>query len=149
MTTNLGWATLADIPDTYAALVAAFPPRALHDDNDHANALEIIDAMMGHELNADQADYLDTISTLAAAYEDTHHPVDLSGLTAAALLRELLDQNDMTGADLGRLLGNVSLGSPLLSGKRKPTPDHALKLADRFGVDPALFLFPDRAKNPA
>ena len=43
-----------DIPDSYAELVDLLMPRPLHDDVDYRNALSILDAKAGFEMNADQ-----------------------------------------------------------------------------------------------
>jgi len=51
-----------------------------------------------------------------------------------------LEENNMSGSDLGRLLGNRTLGSALLSGKRKLSKTHIKILAERFRVDASLFL---------
>ena len=42
-----------DIPDRYAELVGLFVPRPLHDDVDYGNALSVLDAMAGFEMNVD------------------------------------------------------------------------------------------------
>ena len=46
----------------------------------------------------------------------------------------------MTASDLGRLLGNRTLGAAILSGQREMSKNHVKNLADHFKVDPALFL---------
>ena len=45
----------------------------------------------------------------------------------------------MKPADLGRLLGNRSLASLILHGKRGLSKTHIRILADRFKVEPGLF----------
>jgi len=52
------------------------------------------------------------------------------------MLTYLMQESDMTQADLGRLLGDRALASLILNGS-KP---HTRKLADHFKVSPALFL---------
>ncbi|MBV8102181.1 MAG: helix-turn-helix domain-containing protein [Verrucomicrobia bacterium] len=56
-------------------------------------------------------------------------------------LRFLVEQNNITGRELARLLGkDESLGAKLLSGERSITVEHAVTLAKRFGVKPDIFL---------
>lgn len=64
--------------------VARAAPRPLHDKTDYENAVKIIDQLAGHNLNADQEDYLDLLSDLVATYEDQHaKPVKcISGMDA-------------------------------------------------------------------
>ena len=47
-------------------------PHPLRDKIDYENAVEIVDQLAGHELNADQDDYLDLLSDLVADYEEQH-----------------------------------------------------------------------------
>ena len=59
----------AKLPKTYAALCRLHLPRTLHDEVELEAVTEIIDLMAGHSLTADQADYLETLAELSAAYE--------------------------------------------------------------------------------
>ncbi|MFA7238158.1 MAG: helix-turn-helix domain-containing protein [Phycisphaeraceae bacterium] len=125
----------------FDALCRMHPPRPIRDAVDLDNATEIIDAMAGHKLTADQADYLDTLATLIERYESENDPVDTSAVTGADLLRSLMEANDMTTSDVGAIL-NVDRShiSHLLAGRRGMTWDHAKALADRFGLSPAVFM---------
>ena len=49
----------------------------------------------------------------------------------------------MTVADLGRVLGNKTAASLVLSGKRQLSKSHIRRLAARFKVEPGLFFRPD------
>lgn len=71
----------ARLPRDYHGLVTMFMPRALHDEIDYENTVEVIDALAGHELSDDQELYLDTLSTLVEAYESEHHAIKTSGLS--------------------------------------------------------------------
>jgi len=46
----------------------------------------------------------------------------------------------MNASQLGELLGNRSLGSKILTGKRELSKSHIGTLSKRFNVDPGLFL---------
>jgi HTH-type transcriptional regulator/antitoxin HigA len=128
------------IPKNYAGLVAMLPLRPMHDRVDVDNATEIIDAMAGHDLTADQEDYLDVLSTLVDEFESEHDPVVLSPRKGLVNLRQLMEERDMTASDLGRLLGNRALGSKLLRGERSLSLTHIRKLMKHFAVDSTAFL---------
>ena len=128
------------LPKTYGALVAVLPPRPIHDDVDLANATEMIDRLAGFDLNADQEDYLEALSTFVEAYEAERFPIDDSRITPLDALKTLLAEHDMTASDLGRLLGNRTLGAAILSGRRNLSKAHIKKLAEHFKVEPGLFL---------
>jgi HTH-type transcriptional regulator/antitoxin HigA len=128
------------LPRTYRALVAMLPPRPIHDDVDLANATEVIDGMAGFALNADQEDYLEAISTFVEAYEAARFPIDDSRITPLGALKTLLAEHGMSASDLGRLLGNRTLGTPVLAGRRALSKAHIKKLAEYFKVEAGLFL---------
>jgi antitoxin component HigA of HigAB toxin-antitoxin module len=72
---------MPSLPKTYGELVAALPPRPIHDALDLANASEMIDRLAGFDLNADQEDYLEALSVFVEAYEADHFPIDDSDIT--------------------------------------------------------------------
>jgi len=128
------------LPKTYGALVAMLPPRPIHDDVDLANATGMIDRLAGFELNADQEDYLEAISTFVEAYEADRFPIDDSRIAPLDVLKTLVGEHGMTASDLGRLLGNRTLGAAILGGRRNLSKAHIKKLAEHFKVAPGLFL---------
>lgn len=131
---------LARLPKTYGALVALLPPRPIHDDGDLANATEMIDRLAGFDLNTDQEDYLEALSTFVETYEAQRYPMDDSRISPLDALKALLADHDMTASDLGRLLGNRTLGAAILAGRRNLSKAHIKRLAERFKVEPGLFL---------
>ena len=129
-----------DIPETYAELVGLFMPRPLHDDVDYRNALAMLDAMAGFEMNADQQDYFEAIATFVEKYEAEHHAIDEARMTPVELLRSIIDEHEMTESDLGRLLGDRSLGHRILTGQRELSKTHIRILAEHFSLNPAALL---------
>lgn len=129
------------LPTRYSELVKRMPPRTIHDDVDLENVTEIMDrlAIIDHPTK-DQADYLETLSTLVAAYEDAHHPINVSQLGPLEALKFLLTEHGLSASDLGRILGQRQLGSAILRGRRQLSKSHILKLAAHFGVSPNVFL---------
>ncbi len=130
------------LPSTYEGLVAAFMPRPIHDKVGHDNTLAVIDAMTGRELNAEQEEYLDLLSTLFEAYEDEILQAELSSLPrGVALLRYLCQENGVSGAELGRILGvGRAQASLLLKGERNLTVTHLRRLSEHFKVSSELFI---------
>jgi HTH-type transcriptional regulator / antitoxin HigA len=130
-----------DIPKTYSRLLAIHPLRPIHNNAELDHATAIVDRMAGHDLNVDQADYLDVLSTLVEAYENAHHPLDDPAISGLDALRALLDDHGMDAADLARLLGvHRSMGAKLLKGERALTTRHLKILSERFKVSADLFL---------
>jgi len=129
-----------NIPATYAELVALCMPRPLHDEVDYRNALHVLDAMAGFEMNADQEDYFEAISTFVEKYETARHAIEDSNLTPVELLRCLMEARGMNESDLGRLLGDRSLGHRVLAGERELSKAHIRTLADHFALNPSALL---------
>jgi HTH-type transcriptional regulator / antitoxin HigA len=129
-----------DIPETYADLVDLFMPRPLHDEIDYRNALGVLDAMAGFPMNADQEDYFEAIATFVEKYEADRHALDDAKMTPVDLLRSLLEEHGMSESDLGRLLGDRSLGHRILAGQRELSKSHIRTLAEHFRLNPAALL---------
>jgi len=129
-----------ELPTDFAGLMARHTLCEIHDETGHSNAMEMVDALAGFDLTAGQAAYLAALSQLVEAYEREAYPGVCAKAKPIETLKYLLEENNMSGSDLGRLLGNRTLGSALLSGKRKLSKTHIKILAERFRVDASLFL---------
>jgi HTH-type transcriptional regulator/antitoxin HigA len=128
------------IPETFAELVSVWVPRAIHDRAEFENAMEIIEAIAGFDLNSEQEDYLETVSILADEYDRKHNPQSARA-KPVEVLRHLVEEHNLSSRALGRILGkDESLGSKILSGERAITVDHAVTLAKHFGIRPETFL---------
>jgi HTH-type transcriptional regulator/antitoxin HigA len=131
----------ARLPADYAGLCRRLMPRCIHDQVDLANVTEITDAMAGHKLTADQDDYFELLCGLIEAFEKEHASVSTAKASGLDALRHLLDEHDLSAAELSRLLGaHRTLGAMILRGDRKLTLEHVRTLAGHFGVSADLFL---------
>jgi antitoxin component HigA of HigAB toxin-antitoxin module len=128
-----------DIPLDYAALMAMFPPRPIHDSVDYANTMEVVMAMAGHQLSRDQDDYLTILSEMILHYDRERDPPRRRG-TPHQRLQYLVKEAGMSASDLGRLLGNRGMGSVYLTGKRGLSKANIRKLAQHFKVRADYFL---------
>jgi HTH-type transcriptional regulator/antitoxin HigA len=131
----------AALPTSYRALCCdVLLPRPLRTRSEYRAALAVAETMAGHDLTNDQDDYLDALSTFVEAWEDAHEP-RLPAVAPVEILRNLLDENNLAGTDLARLLGVTrSLASRLLSGERQLTATHIAVLSARFRLNPSSFL---------
>ena len=130
------------MPKTYAGLVALQVPRPIHDQASYEKAVEIVHRLAGFKLNNDQDDYLDLMGKLIEDYEreTSPHSAPVGGIES---LRFLLTDNNLSGDDLGKILGvNRSIAYRILKGTRNLTAEHVKKLSDRFSVSADLFLAP-------
>jgi len=130
---------------TYAELVREFPPRPIHTKKQHDATMEVVRklAVRGEDdLSRDETDYLDALTTFLEQYDRAYALKDRGRKKKTPLewLKNAMKVTGMIPADLGRLLGNQSLASQILLGKRQLSKDHIRKLADHFGVSTDVFL---------
>ena len=133
--------TFTALPKDYTGLCQRYVPRPLHDAADYAAARRAIEPLAGFEdrLNADQTDYLEAVSSFMEAYDQTR--VKWPKGKPVETLQFLLEQHDLSAADLSRILGSDrSLGPKLLRGERRLTVDHIRILARRFNIEPGVLL---------
>ncbi len=128
-------------PSTYTALCTQLMPRPIHDAVSYENAVEMIDALAGRELNSDQTDYLEILSRMVEDYDNAHHA--LPPVHGADALAYLLKENDLTGDDLAVMLRiDRSAAYKILKGTRSLTTTHVANLAQRFKVSADVFISP-------
>ena len=128
------------LPKSYVELVALYVPRPIGDKVAYENTVAIVDALAGHALNRDQEDYLEILSELIESYEETNLP-SFPRLTVPKMVQFLLEENNMTGEDLAKLLKiDRSVAYKILKGTRNLTTDHIRKLCERFSVRADLFI---------
>lgn len=133
--------TYPDMPKEYAALCRIFLPRPIHDKVAYENTAEIADLFAGFEdsMTVEQNDYFDLLCDLIEKWENKS--LRPPKARALILLKHLVSEHTLTGADLSRILGkSLSLGPMILRGERKITACHAILLGKHFGTRPDLFL---------
>lgn len=124
----------------YRDLVRRYPPRPLHGKADLALAITIVEEMAGFELNEDQSDYVEAISTFIVKYSEKRHPTQEEDVSPLDILKFLMIKHAMKAVDLGNLLGDPSFGADILAGKRELTVADIRLLAQHFAVEPGVFI---------
>jgi HTH-type transcriptional regulator / antitoxin HigA len=114
-----------------------FVLRPIHKKSDYQNALTVAKELALYtDLTCEQADYLEILTKIIADYEEKQ--LKISKHSPQEILKFLVEENQMSGSDLGRVLGNRTLGPALLRGERTLSKTHIIKLAGYFSVSPAL-----------
>ena len=127
----------------YLALIDIFPLRPLRSERAYDAAVTVLDTLAVRpegSLDPGEQDYLDTLTMLVEAYDREHYGINTEQRDPLTMLKYLMQESEMTQAELGRLLGNRALASLILNGHRQLSKSHIRKLADHFRVSPALFL---------
>jgi len=127
------------IPTTLLGLQKRFfVLRPIHNKVDYQDALAVAAGLSSRtDLTSEQADYLEVLTNVIADYEEKHF--EMSKHSPQEILKFLVEENKISGSDLGRILGNRTLGAALLRGQRSLSKTHIKKLASHFSVSPALF----------
>jgi HTH-type transcriptional regulator/antitoxin HigA len=131
----------------YFELIKRLPLRPLRRAREFSAAAAILDELVGRDdLSEGQRDYLDALVRFVEDYEKERLRDKLRKLRPLELLRHLMEENGMSTADLGHVLGSRGLASEVLNRKRGLSKRLIGRLAARFGVDPALFLESDEGR---
>jgi HTH-type transcriptional regulator/antitoxin HigA len=120
-------------------LIRRCPLKTIKNDREHARATALISQLIGRHLDTGSGDYLDALIVLVNKYEDDHHTL-CNDLTPQEALRALMEFNHLTQADIGRIIGTESGVSMFLKGQRDLSKSQIKKLAERFQIDPMIFL---------
>jgi antitoxin component HigA of HigAB toxin-antitoxin module len=129
------------LPKTFQALSALRMLRPIQDAADFEDAQTIADALAVLDARTrDQDQYLESLSLLMEHYENEHSPISTEDLKPLEILSYLMEGRGMSESDLGRLLGERSLGNAVLSGRRSLSKAHIRTLANYFKVSTDVFL---------
>lgn len=127
--------------DSYLALVSFYPIHPIRSDEDLAEAIAVLDSLLGRDepLDSQERDYRDSLAHEIRRYEEESVPMpDVSG---AEMLRYLMEGRDATLSQVSDATGiAISTLSSLLRGKRNFTVGHMKALAAHFGVPAEVFL---------
>ena len=129
--------------DAYLHLVKQFPLVPIKDEPHYDRAVAFLKhlAIRGEgTLDAGQQAYLEALTLFVEDYQNKHHQIEARQMTPLEAVQYLLAESGMTPADLGRVLGNRSLASQVLKGRRSLSKANIVALAHHFHVAPGLFL---------
>jgi HTH-type transcriptional regulator/antitoxin HigA len=133
----------ANVMDEYLELVKRFPLKTLRNEREHSEALKVLTRLLGRpgaRLTTGESDYAEVLGRLIDDYGTRQDLPARGKYTPLEMLRYLMNENGMNTTDLGKVLGNKTAASLVLSGKRELSKGHIRRLAQRFRVDPGLFL---------
>jgi HTH-type transcriptional regulator/antitoxin HigA len=131
----------SDIATSYPDLFQALPLRPIHNATGYKKAMKVLEQLaLQDDMNEDQSDYFTVLSGLVEKYERDRWPLASEKVSVPEILKSFMEDHGMSGSDLGRLLGERTIGHKVLSGKRKLTIDQVRILANHFRVSAELFI---------
>jgi HTH-type transcriptional regulator / antitoxin HigA len=130
----------SELSGSFESLCAMHWPRPIHDDVDYENASEIVAQLAAmKKRTTGQEEYLETLTMLIEKYDRENLPA-LEVQEPVKVLKYLMEGLKMSASDLGRILGNRTLGPAIIRGDRKISKANAIKLGNHFKLSPAIFL---------
>ena len=124
----------------YGRLLTKVLPRPIRNDRECARMETALLALEDRtELSREEEELAELMAILIEKYEDEHHPVE--GLsTPVDRLKALMEDRDVSQADLSRVIGSRSQASEILSGVRSISKAQAKTLAAHFRVPADMFI---------
>jgi HTH-type transcriptional regulator/antitoxin HigA len=111
----------------------------INDEIDYDNTVEIVDLLATQKRRSpDQEEYLQTLSILIEKYDRDHFDFPIAS-DSIKRLKRLMENHDLSASDIGRVVGNRSLGAAILRGHRKISKANAVKLGEYFKMSPSAF----------
>lgn len=120
-------------------MIDDFPLAPIRDDAHLAAAIDTINSLIDQpELSPGEEMYLYALSDLVERYESEQ--IEMPQVSGVAILRHLMEANDMKQKGLVPFFGSKSVVSEVLSGKRPLARSHITKLSERFGLPADVFI---------
>ena len=95
--------------------------RPIHSEQDYAEALAHVEALMDMDRSLAEDNGLDVLATLVEVYEDRHYPIDSPDPIEAIKFR--MQQLGINQSDLLPIFGSRAKASEVLGGKRDLNPE--------------------------
>ncbi|MFA7257852.1 MAG: transcriptional regulator [Kiritimatiellales bacterium] len=100
--------------------------------------LKRIEVLMDAAPGTPEEEELELLGLLVERYEQEHYPIDPP--TPLAMIEFIMDQNNLTNADMVKYLGSPSKVSEVLSGKRALSKTMIRKLVEGLGIPAEILL---------
>lgn len=125
-------------------------PHVLRDEAEYDAAVAEVDRLLELDPPAGSREYerMRFLMVLIGAYDDEHYPMGDTS-TPQSVVSFMLDQREMTRADLAPILGGRSRVSEFFSGKRRLSVPQMLKLREVLRVPADLLLGSARPQKRA
>lgn len=123
----------------YDELIAVFPLRPIGSDESYDAAVGVMDTLLSRDLDQDEDDYLHVLGFLIREYDEEHHVLPAS--IPADVLRDLMDEQGVTQADLAAATGIAGPNISAMLANRRGISKRCCKLfGEFFGVPSSRFL---------
>jgi HTH-type transcriptional regulator/antitoxin HigA len=117
-------------------------PHLLRGEDEYNAAVREVDALLDRDPQPGTEDFerLEFLSVLIEEYEDEHEPRGDWAPTPQGIVDVMLEQNGLTRADLGEVMGGKSRVSEFFAGKRELSRDQIRQLRSLLGIPANLLI---------
>lgn len=113
----------------------------IRDEISHQHAVNLVGDLMDVTGDDPENPLYRVIEVLADAIQHYEEKIYQPPATSpVGVFKFLMEQNGLTQSDIAELFGSQSIVSEVLNGKRELNIRHIRKLAERFKVNPAVFI---------
>jgi HTH-type transcriptional regulator/antitoxin HigA len=127
----------------YPDLLQTYLPRPITSEAQYDQVVSQINNLIDkEELSSEEQEMLNLLGTLLTVYENEHYPDEHFTHRGIALVRALMDENELKQTDLLPIFKTKSIVSAVLNGKRRLTVEHINRLAAFFSLPHELFFEP-------
>ncbi len=129
--------------DLYFDLIQRHPLKPIRTESDYdiaaTLAMELSERAEDDRLTKPEHDYLEVLLGLLESWDSRAGNLPAQA-EPSGILQHLIESRQMSPAQLGKVVGNASLASAMLNGRRSISKANAKLLAKYFRVSPAVFI---------
>src|SRR5215510_4856299 len=128
-------------PAKYGRLLAETLPAVIANESEYDRVVSLMNKLAvipDDRITPEQEQLLDLLTLLIETYDEEHYQIPDAAPHEAIQL--LMQERGLRNKDLEPALGSRGVTSEVISGKRKPSKTQVKKLAEFFGVAPAVFI---------
>jgi len=125
----------------YGRLLAETLPAVITNESEYDRVVVLMNKLAvipEDRITPEQERLLDLLTLLIETYDEEHYQVP--DATPHEVIQLLMQERGLRNKDLEPALGSRGVTSEVISGKRKPSKTQIKKLAEFFGVAPAVFI---------
>ena len=128
-------------PAKYGRLLAETLPAVITNEAEYdrvASLMNKLAVIPEDKITLEQERLLDLLTLLIETYDEEHY--EIPDAAPHEVIQLLMREHGLRNKDLEPALGSRGVTSEVISGKRKPSKAQIKKLAEFFGVTPAVFM---------
>lgn len=128
-------------PAKYGRLLAETLPAVVTNESEYDRVVALMNKLAvipENRITPEQERLLDLLTLLIETYDEEHYQIP--DAAPHEVIQLLMQERGLRNKDLESALGSRGVTSEVISGKRKPSRTQIKRLAEFFGIAPAVFI---------